>query len=67
MSMESHGGMILTGETEELWEKPVAMPLFHQKYHTDWSEHEPVPLQWEAGKWPPEPWHGNSKTYCYEI
>jgi hypothetical protein len=25
--MESHGGMILTGETEELGEKPVPVPL----------------------------------------
>jgi hypothetical protein len=27
MSMESHGGMILTEETEELGEKPVPLPL----------------------------------------
>jgi hypothetical protein len=27
MSMESHGGMILTGKTEELGEKPVPVPL----------------------------------------
>jgi hypothetical protein len=27
MIMESHGGMILTGESEELGEKPVQMPL----------------------------------------
>jgi len=27
MSMESHGGMILTGETQELGEKPVPVPL----------------------------------------
>jgi hypothetical protein len=25
--MESHGGMILTGKTEELGEKPVPVPL----------------------------------------
>jgi hypothetical protein len=28
MSMESSGGMILTGESEELREKPVPVPLF---------------------------------------
>jgi hypothetical protein len=27
MSVESHGGMILAGETKELWGKPVPMPL----------------------------------------
>jgi hypothetical protein len=27
MSMERHGGMILTGETEELRGKPVSVPL----------------------------------------
>jgi hypothetical protein len=27
MSMESHGGMILTGEPEELGEKTVPVPL----------------------------------------
>jgi hypothetical protein len=27
MSKEDDGGMILTGETEELEEKPVSMPL----------------------------------------
>jgi hypothetical protein len=27
MSMESHGGMISTGETEELGENPVPVPL----------------------------------------
>jgi hypothetical protein len=27
MSMKSHGGMILTGETEELREKPLPEPL----------------------------------------
>jgi hypothetical protein len=27
MSVDSHGGMILTGEAEELEEKPVAVPL----------------------------------------
>jgi hypothetical protein len=27
MSMESHGGMLLTGETEEFKEKPVPVPL----------------------------------------
>jgi hypothetical protein len=31
MNMESHGGMILTGETEELGEKPVPVPHFHHK------------------------------------
>jgi hypothetical protein len=28
MSMESHGGMILTGKEDELGEKPVPEPLF---------------------------------------
>jgi hypothetical protein len=28
MRMESHGGMILTGKSEELWEKPVPVPVW---------------------------------------
>jgi hypothetical protein len=28
MSMEIHGGMILTRETEDLGEKPVLVPLY---------------------------------------
>jgi hypothetical protein len=28
MSVDSDGGMILTGKTEELGEKPVPVPLF---------------------------------------
>jgi hypothetical protein len=27
MSLESHGGMILTGETDKLGEKPIPVPL----------------------------------------
>jgi hypothetical protein len=28
MSMESHGGMVLTAKTEQVREKPVPLPLF---------------------------------------
>jgi hypothetical protein len=36
MSLESDGGIILTGETEELAEKPVPVPLCPpQIVHTD--------------------------------
>jgi hypothetical protein len=33
MSMDSHGGMMLTGETEELREKPVPVPFYPQIPH----------------------------------
>jgi hypothetical protein len=33
--VESYGGMILTGKTEELGEKPVPVPLSHYKSHVD--------------------------------
>jgi hypothetical protein len=36
----SHGGMILTGETEEIGEKPVPVPPFHHKPHMDWDGRE---------------------------
>jgi hypothetical protein len=35
MSMDSHGGMILTGETEELGEEPVPVPLNPSQSNTD--------------------------------
>jgi hypothetical protein len=49
MSTESHSGMILTGETEELGENLSQCHFFHRKYHMDWPGSEPVPLLWEAG------------------
>ena len=30
----SNGGMVLTGETEVLGEKPVPVPLVHPRSHT---------------------------------
>jgi hypothetical protein len=33
MSVESHGGMILTGETDELGEKLVPVPLCPPQIH----------------------------------
>jgi hypothetical protein len=30
----------------------------HHKSHVNWSRIEPGPPLWEAGGWPPEPWHG---------
>jgi hypothetical protein len=56
ISMDSHGGMILTGETEELGEKLVPVPLYH-KSHMDWPGPEPRPLRWEVADWPPALWH----------
>jgi hypothetical protein len=35
MNMESHGGMILTGKTEEIREKPVPVPYCPPKIHMD--------------------------------
>jgi hypothetical protein len=35
MSMASHGGMMLTGETRELGKKPVPMPLVNHKSHME--------------------------------
>jgi hypothetical protein len=32
MNMEIHGGMIMTGETEELAEKPVPLPLYPPQF-----------------------------------
>jgi hypothetical protein len=35
MSMDSHGGMILTGETEEVGEIPVPVHFSHHRSHKD--------------------------------
>jgi hypothetical protein len=35
MDTEKDGGMILSGETEELGENPVPVPCAHHKYHMD--------------------------------
>jgi hypothetical protein len=43
MSTENHGGMILTGETEELRENPVLVPLIHHKSHMERTESDPEP------------------------
>jgi hypothetical protein len=44
MSTESHGGIIFTGETEELGEKPVPMLLVHHKSNTDSGREPKLPL-----------------------
>jgi hypothetical protein len=58
MSMENHGRMIITGETEELGEKSVPLPLYpHQVPHgLTWA------WTWASavrGQWPPLPWHSH--------
>jgi hypothetical protein len=32
--------------------------FIHHKSHMDWPGIEPRPPRWEAGNYPPEPWHG---------
>jgi len=54
--VRSIGGMILTGETEVLGEKSGPEQL-HHKSHMAWPGIEHGPPRWEAGDWPPEPWH----------
>jgi len=49
MSMESHGGMILTGETKELGENPSQCHFVHHKFHMDWTGPELGSPRWEAG------------------
>jgi hypothetical protein len=51
-SMESHGGIISTGETE-LAEKPSQC---HHKSNMAWTGRETGPPRWEAGDYPLEPW-----------
>jgi hypothetical protein len=46
---EAHGGMILTGETEGLGEKPVPVSLWPPHITLDWLWREPGPPWWEAG------------------
>jgi hypothetical protein len=48
MSMESHGGLILTGETEELEEKPVPVPLCPSKILDGLTWREPGSHRWQA-------------------
>jgi hypothetical protein len=53
ISMESHGGMTLTGETRRTREKPVPVPFVH---HSTSRETDPPRLK--VGGKPNEPLHG---------
>jgi hypothetical protein len=46
----THGGMILTGKTEGLWENPVPMPLYPPQIPLDWPGREPRPPRWEKSR-----------------
>jgi hypothetical protein len=37
----------------------------HHKFHMDWPGIEPGPPRWEAGEYPPEPWHGQNSLVFY--
>jgi hypothetical protein len=56
--MESHGGMILTGETEELGDKPVSVPLNTTTNSTLTELHDSLGLRDE---WPVS----NSMAYIH--
>jgi hypothetical protein len=47
-SMESHGGRLLTGKTEELWGELFSVPLYPPQIHMNQPGREPGPPQWEA-------------------
>jgi hypothetical protein len=49
MSIESPGGMILTGENEELGEKPVLVILCPPQIPHRLTGREPGPARWKAG------------------
>jgi hypothetical protein len=57
MSTESHGGIILTGETKELGDKPDQCHFVHHTSHVDWPWCKAGPPQGEASDKLPEPWH----------
>jgi hypothetical protein len=69
MSVESHGGMILTGEIKELGERPVPLPLCPPQIPHGLTG----VLTWDlCGERPvtlPEPWHhlAVSRVLSYDI
>jgi hypothetical protein len=58
MSMDNHGGMILTGEPKNSEKNLSQRHLADHNIHTDRLGCEPWPLRWEVGDLPSEPWHG---------
>jgi hypothetical protein len=48
MGMGSHGWMMLTGESEELGEKPAQWHFSHHKSHMNWPGRTLEPPRWEA-------------------
>ena len=45
------------GRTELLGEKLVTCHFVRNKSHMNWPGIETEPPRWEAGDWPPDPWH----------
>jgi len=62
--------MILTGENGSTQRKTCQQCHFvHHTSHMDCPGTEPVtPPRWQAGDWPPQPWHGSTiKEQVYDI
>ena len=58
MSKQSNGGMVLTGESWSVGRGTSPSAILSTTRHMDWSGIATRSPQWEAGDWPPNPWHG---------
>jgi hypothetical protein len=58
MAVEQSVEWEFVGETEALGENLTQYHFVYHKSHMAWPGLEPGPLQWEAGDYLPELWHG---------
>jgi hypothetical protein len=65
MRMDSHGGMTLTGETEELGEKPVPVS-FHPPKNPTWTDPGTKPVLRVERPVSNRLSHSTAMNYCYK-